>query len=80
MHPNREKSYPNHIAQAKSITIENVVHASSDYNVGETTNLIGRHRGYFQMEEPAAFQGYHRADGSCGDRQPFGWLAHWSFL
>jgi len=52
------------IAQGESITIENVVHASSDYNVGEQQS---------HWEAPdiskwknSSFQGYHRADGSVG--------------
>jgi len=52
------------IAKGETITIENVVHASSDYNVGERQS---------KWQAPdvskwknSTFNGYHRADGSVG--------------
>ncbi|MBU2907265.1 altronate dehydratase family protein [Arenibacter algicola] len=52
------------IAQGESITIENVVHASSDYNVGEQqSHWVAPD---ISKWKNSTFNGYHRADGSVG--------------
>jgi len=52
------------IAQGESITIENVVHASSDYNVGEQqSHWVAPD---ISKWKNGSFNGYHRADGSVG--------------
>ena len=52
------------IAQGESITIENVVHASSDYNVGEQqSHWVAPD---ISKWKNSTFNGYHRADGTVG--------------
>lgn len=52
------------IAQGESITIDNVVHASSDYNVGEQQSTWVAPD--ISKWKNSTFNGYHRADGSVG--------------
>ena len=52
------------IAQGESITIDNVVHASSDYNVGEQQSSWVAPD--ISKWKNSTFNGYHRADGSVG--------------
>ncbi|SHF98940.1 altronate hydrolase [Arenibacter palladensis] len=52
------------IAQGESITIDNVVHASSDYNVGEQQSSWVAPD--ISKWKNSIFNGYHRADGSVG--------------
>ena len=52
------------IAQGESITIDNVVHASSDYNVGEQqSHWVAPD---ISKWKNSTFNGYHRADGTVG--------------
>ncbi|MCK0148294.1 altronate dehydratase family protein [Arenibacter sp. F26102] len=52
------------IAKGESITIDNVVHASSDYNVGEQqSHWVAPD---ISKWKNSTFNGYHRADGSVG--------------
>ena len=52
------------IAQGEGITIDNVVHASSDYNVGEQqSHWVAPD---ISKWKNSTFNGYHRADGSVG--------------
>lgn len=52
------------IAQGESITIDNVVHASADYNVGEQqSHWVAPD---ISKWKNSTFNGYHRADGSVG--------------
>ncbi|MBC8770471.1 altronate dehydratase [Arenibacter sp. BSSL-BM3] len=52
------------IAQGESITIDNVVHASSDYKVGEQQSHWAAPD--ISKWKNSTFNGYHRADGSVG--------------
>ncbi|MEZ4969764.1 MAG: UxaA family hydrolase [Flavobacteriaceae bacterium] len=52
------------ISQGESITIDNVVHASSDYNVGEQQSHWMAPD--ISKWKNSTFNGYHRADGSVG--------------
>lgn len=52
------------IAQGESITIDNVVHASADYNVGEQqSHWVAPD---ISKWKNSTFNGYHRADGTVG--------------
>ncbi len=52
------------IAQGESITIENVVHATSDYSVSR--NKLTWQAPDVSKWKDTTFNGYHRADGSVG--------------